>query len=366
MINRPFIMAVLAAALLLLVACNNATPTVSIPTLPPTGTAMPATSASSMSTSKAGPTFVPAAAIMPDTQSGRDSLAALRSYRSRFIYSFEGKNEQGELQRGVVAVLQEVRNTNGDRHTRWTITGDPVGSNSAGAGASILDWYTVDGLTYLYTADSELKCASVSSDKGILAPVTNFSLSDVIGGIENAQLIETGPITNEVMSDHYTFDQPDAAAYGYNSAAGDVWVAQTGEYVIRYIGHATGENGPLGKLTDGTFEWEYNLEEVNKLEAIILPEECEDQKPATDIPLPSNATNKINFGQLTTFNSPDKFTEVAAFFSKVLPEHGWTAGEVYSRGDQAKLNFTKDGRKLLITIMLEQSGGSTVVLEVAP
>jgi hypothetical protein len=82
--------------------------------------------------------------------------------------------------------------------------------------------------------------------------------------------------------------------------------------------------------------------------------------------VPSNATNKVDFSHLTTFKRPDKFSDVAAHLNKVLSENGWTTSEANSRGDQAALNFTKDGRTLSITIMLEQSGGSTVVLEMGP
>ena len=48
-----------------------------------------------------------------------------------------------------------------------------------------------------------------------------------------------------------------------------------------------------------------------------------------------------------------------------MPKRGWEAGDESGFGDFQTLNYTKDGRKLSITITKEAQGGSTVMINEA-
>ncbi len=135
---------------------------------------------------------------------------------------------------------------------------------------------------------------------------------------------------------------------------------------MSYSGRANSKKGPLGKLAESAFKFEYNLDEINKLDAITLPKECADQKAATDIPLPPNATGKTTIGRLTTFKSADEPAKVTAFFSKALPSQDWRAGAVSRLGNQETLVFTKRSRTLLISIIKEPKGDSTELIDQTP
>ena len=45
-----------------------------------------------------------------------------------------------------------------------------------------------------------------------------------------------------------------------------------------------------------------------------------------------------------------------------MPAQGWKAGEASAMGDLQTINFSKDNRKLSITITKEEQGGSSVLI----
>jgi hypothetical protein len=160
-----------------------------------------------------------------------------------------------------------------------------------------------------------------------------------------------------------SFDQSAISFGAFASAEGDAWIAQDGGFLVKYVGTATGKNNALlGKMAEGTFTWEYNVQDANQVEVIDLPKECEGQKPADDIPVPPNATDKNGFGQTLTFKTPDAPADVAAFYKRELTARGWKAGDENAMGELQMLSFSKETRKLSITITKEEQGGSTVLI----
>ncbi len=65
---------------------------------------------------------------------------------------------------------------------------------------------------------------------------------------------------------------------------------------------------------------------------------------------------------MLTFNTPDAPVDVAAFYQQALVAQGWTVNEQNSMGDTQLLSFTKEQRKISITVTREDSGGSTVLI----
>ena len=132
-----------------------------------------------------------------------------------------------------------------------------------------------------------------------------FKPGDIVGGLKQAKLVGKGETVNGITADHYSFDQRAVTFGTFDSANGHVWLAQDGGYPVKYIGTASGKDTIMaGKSAEGTFTWEYNIEDANQVRSIALPKECEGQQPAGDIPVPENATAKNSFGKLITFKSP--------------------------------------------------------------
>ncbi len=356
----------LAALLLMLAACGGGAPAGSGGTT--TGGSTPAASeggsADEKPTAAPKPTAKPEPTAEPEVRDFKDissSLEDLDSYSMRFTFSFDGKNDQGKAEKGSMEIIQEVIRASKDQHIRFSATGDA--SDNTGAGT--FEIFQVGGVSYMHSPEGQdgPSCLSASSDQS--APTDNqmFKPGDIVGGIEDATLVQQGETVNGVKADHYTFDQGGLSFGSFAAAKGDVWVAQDGGYLLKYIGEATGKAGLFGSAsTEGTFAWEYNVEKINDLEAIDLPQACVDQQPATDIPLPENATDKANFSGIITFKSEEAPAEVAAFFTKELPGQGWEAGEASELGDLQSLTFTKEGRTLSITITKEEQGGSSTLV----
>lgn len=371
----------LALALVFVAACGSGAPaTTSDPTAPAPGGAIAAPSGgtaakpvASKPVVESDPTAAPAAepTAMPvasanadarDIQDISGSLDALQSYRLHFKFTFDGKDNQGKPQKGAMEMLQEAIKESKDSHIRFVSTGDAAQENGK---PGAFELYQIGGSSYIYSPDgpAEQKCIGMTSDQSGQNVGGFFKPGDIVGGLKQAQLVGKGETINGVTADHYSFDQRAVTFGSFDSATGDLWLAQDGGYPVKYVGTASGKDTFLaGKTAEGTFTWEYNIEDANQVTSIDLPKECEGQKPADDIPVPANASAKNSFGKLITFKSPDAPADVAAFYKKALPEQEWLAGDASTLGDLQTLNFTKAGRKLSITITKEESGGSNVLI----
>ncbi len=278
-------------------------------------------------------------------------LGKLKSYRLHVVYNYDGKNAKGDPDKGGIDLMQEMA-SNKDQHMKFSGTGGGSTNNSA------LETYQVGGVHYMYSADQ--KCTSYSSgQKDTSAPAALFNPSDMLGGLNSVKLVQKGDSVNGVTADHYTAAESSFKIGLFTNAKGDVWVAQDGGYVVKYTGQASGKSALLGGGVEGAISWEYNVEDANKIDSITLPPECAASKPADDVPVPDNATEKGNIGNIITFKSPDDVAKVTDFYKQALSAKGWTAGE---GGLEGMLTFTKDNRTLTVMIAKEASGGSNVVI----
>jgi hypothetical protein len=369
-IRKLFVSSLMALTLLFVAACGGgpATPAGSGNAASGGGQAQPEAgkpTAAAQPEQAAKPTTAPATEAGGETRDIQDiggSLDALNSYRMRFSFKFDGKDDQDKPQQGGMEFVQEIIKDRKDQHIRFSATGDTAqGSGKNGA----FELYQVDGTSYMFSPDGQVeqKCIGVTSGQNSLDTSAPFKPSDVVGGLRDARLVNKGETVNGVVADHYTFDEKAISFGAFASAKGDAWVAQDGGFLVKYVGTATGKNSILaGRSGEGTFTWEYNVEDANQVAAIALPKECEGQKPAADIPMPDNATDKTSLGKLITFKTPDAPADVAAFYKKQLPQQGWKAGEANVMGDLQTLAFSKDGRKLSVTITKEDAGGSNVLI----
>lgn len=369
MIRKLIFSALLSIALLLMAACGGGSAPASSGDTGSSGDVPAAPASSGANTGAAPPpaarpTPAPASTEAPPENVTREikdisgRLDTLKSYRLLFTFSFEGKDEQGKSQNGSIEILQEVIKESNDQHMRMTGSGDT-------AQGDVFEFFQVGGTSYIYSSEGQDKkqCVGFSSDSASGAmPGEMFTPSDIVGGIDKANLVKRGETVNGVVTDHYTFDEGGVSFGSFTNASGDVWVAQDGEFLVKYLGKATGKSDLMGQKAEGTFTWEYNINDINKVEAIELPKECENQQQADDIPLPDNATEKGRFGGISTFKSPDAPADVAAFFKKELPAQGWAAGEESALGDLVTLKFTKDDRELSITITKDEKGGTSVLI----
>jgi hypothetical protein len=371
----------LTALALLASACGG-----SEPQNTPQPTAIPAT-ATAPAASQTGPTATPEAgqqpaatpapasgqqpavtpapqqpAATPATGSGQDQTdmrklnldatpTNLKSYRIRFTFSFDGKLSDGEALKGTAEFLQEAIAETNEQRVRFSSTRQDA---KKGEDKTTVDRFIVGNVNYYFVAegDGQGQCISISSDAPTTQQLAIFKPSDLIGNPQGLRLTEQGVTVNGIRTDRYAVEAPDLK--------GEAWVAQEGDFVVKYTGEFSGKT-PLFDGADGKATWEYQLEPdaVSKIE---LPEACIAQKPADDIPVPASATDKSQFGNVISFRSSESPQKVADFYKAEMPKLGWTQRDASEAGDLFLLTFTKDGRTVNITVNKEGTGSGVLIL----
>lgn len=287
---------------------------------------------------------------LPSVNAG---LTQLGSYRARFTFLFEGKDENGEQVNTQSEVLQEVAE-NKDQRLRM--------SNASQNNA--IEMFTIGDVRYMYSQEvDEAKCISFSSDDAISPPDTMFSPQDILGDTGEARLEEKAVMLNGVRTDRYVIEMSQGMGLlSGGEMKAEAWVAQEGNFLVRYKGTATGKT-ILFDNAEGTITWDYQLEDINNVSEIELPEICAAQAPAADIPLPDNATERSQFGGVTSFLTEDSPEDVAEFYQTELPRQGWGEKEVSELGNLRLLTFTKGERTLNITINPDDKGTTVLIVE---
>jgi outer membrane lipoprotein-sorting protein len=372
----PLVVLIVALALAAL-ACNFGAPTPSTPetsTSVPQGTTVAQATSGTQPTAEAGST---SSAPQPTKSSGGGGGAATRSidnikqgldnvtsYSASMTMNFQGKDENGKDLTGKIDMIDESIQETKSRHVKIAVES----SNETGNGT--FEIFKLGETSYMYTASNEQGqpfCLSMEGQNTGLEDNPLFQADQFLGSINDANLVESGVTVNGFVTDHYAFDQSNVTSKeAFTSIKGDFWVAQDGGYVVKYTATIVGKlGGAFGSSSqdDGTMDWEYNLNKVNESFEITLPDECKNAGASEDIPVPDNATDKTVVGGQIIFKSPDAPDQVAQYYRDELVKLDWVAGDETAMGDLFILNYTKDNRKLSITISKDQtSGGSSVLI----
>ncbi len=292
-----------------------------------------------------------------DLQDVTAGLEGLSSYKSTFSMSFEGTENGQPKSSSFESVEEYVKNPPAKRTTVTGLGSLSSGSTPAPEEHNAMQMIQVNGKDYVVMGTT---CVQQTSTNAVEASNT-FKPSNIIGDIRGAQYVGDETV-NSVPTKHYKTDVSSFAALGYGSAQGDVWVAQTGDFVVKYTFQATGKDKLLGNAnSEGTIKWTYELNSVNQPIDIQPPANC--GGAAEDIPMMADAENQSSMGGMSTYNSPSKLADVVAFYDKEMPAKGWTAKEGGTSAEGfAQKTYTKDNRTVTIMITADQSSGNTTVL----
>jgi len=284
-----------------------------------------------------------------------EGLDALNSYKAVFSMRFEGTNDAGEPVSSSFSFEEEFQKQPPAKRTRFSGTGGDAGN--AGNFESI----EADGNTYVIFGDicSSSDSAEVPTASGSMSP------SSVIGNINAAQYVGMESV-NGVPAKHYIVDVTGYQALGYVNAQAEAWIADPGNFVVKYMLEATGQDTLLGfgsSGTEGTIHWDYEVTSVNQPVDIQPPENC--GGAPDDVPIMDDATGQSSFGGTIVYTSASPLADVVAFYRQQMPANGWSEdiGAGGFNTDQfSMLNFTKGGRSASITISADASNNTTSVL----
>jgi hypothetical protein len=366
----PIIIVVMTAALVLSACGGGAAPA-------PSGGAKPApTEAARQPASKATAKPVEQPAQPPvDTPEGgtnknttdaidlkdvTSGLESLNSYQSTFTMSFEGKDDSGQPKTGTMSFMEEFVKNPPAKRTTINGFGAMLGgaTGATGSDQSVMQTIQVGGKEYFQMGTM---CTQSTSKEGPQANAT-FNPSDVMGGIRGAQLVGTETI-NGVPAAHYKSDVKGLETLGYLNAQGEFWIAQPGDFVVKYVFEATGKDQFMGNSnTDGTIKWVYEVKQINQPIDIQAPGDC--SGAAEDIPVMADAADQSAFGGTSMYTTPSKFADVVAFYEKEMKAKGWQAkdeGGMSAEGVSMQ-SYTKDARTVQVMITTDSSGKTSVMI----
>ena len=370
----PIIIVVMTAALVLSACGGGAAPAPSggakpAPTEAPKQPATSATEKPAAAKPTPPPTDTPASGTgnTPDAINLSDvtsGLEALNSYETQFTMTFEGKDDTDQPKSSTMSFTEEYVKNPAAKRTTINGFGAMLGSaagvtSTAGTDANVMQTIEVGGKQYFQMGTM----CTQSTSKDAPQASSQFNPSDLIGGLRGAQLVGTETV-NGVPTSHYKSDVTGMAALGYVNAQGEFWVAQPGDFVVKYLFEATGKDKFLGNATnEGTIKWVYEVKNVNQPIDIQAPKDC--SGAAEDIPLMADAADQSALGGTTMYTSPSAFKDVVAFYEKEMPAKGWQAKEDggMSTDNLSMKSYTKDGRTVQVMITGDNDKVSVMITE---
>jgi hypothetical protein len=300
-----------------------------------------------------------------DLSSISSGLSELNSYKATFAMTFEGK-ENDQPKTSQWSFTEEFVKDPPAKRTTFTGLGDLLGggtpdpnSPTPDPNAGMMQTIEVGGKQY---SQIGTMCTQVTADS---APQSNTMMdpNSIIGDVRGAQRLGTETI-NGIPTVHYKIDTTAMDVLGYLNSDGDVWVADPGNYVVKYTFQATstGKESFFGTATgEGTIKWDYEVTNINQPIDIQAPANC--GGAAEDIPMMADAQDQAAFGSMSTYSTPSKFSDVVAFYEKEMKAQRWTESEggMSTEGMSTK-SYTKDGRTVQVVITGDSSGKTTVMI----
>jgi len=278
-------------------------------------------------------------------------LDSLNSYRAAMTMTFDGSRDGQPLREELVWTEEVVRQPTALRITY---------SSEADRG-DLLEIVSTGGQTYTLL-EGECLITQVEGDPKTLI---GFDPSAFFGSLSAQSDLGVETIDG-IPARHYRADTSGLGfASGFTDARADMWVAEAGDYVVRYVFEGSGSSANLfgrGDTTPGAVRIEYQVSHVNQAITIAAPESCGSLSP--DVPLMPDAADVSSVEDLLNYSTSSTITDVVAFYQRELPAAGWSedASAAVLADNFSSLTFEKDGRTAVIVATLDTSTHATKVL----
>jgi hypothetical protein len=331
------------------------------------------------------PPPVPVEPAQPETTEfiGVTGLESLSSYKVTFIMDFDGLSG-GEPSVGRIELALENTSEPPARYLGLTMAGtmlDDVG------GYNSTKFDEVSDKIYLYNeAAGEGQWISMESGapgsetfrQGFFAPDEDLEIP------KTARCDIAPEIINNISATHCSFSGEDVETneVSFESLSGDVWIAEEGNYIIKYVLNATGyqaQGEEAGLFDVGTVHFEYDLTDINANFTITPPNEAvnaesldfgnlgdggDEANETPDLPIIDGAEELFSMSGLITYYINSDVASVVEFYRQSLPAQGWAedANNAFVDETTGLLSFTKDNQALTITLNTEPDGRVNVGL----
>lgn len=253
-----------------------------------------------------GPAGNAAGGILTDPATGLNQLSV---YKATLKQDLAGTLDGQPYERHIVYELSKQPPTGAFDYSN-TVSGTDTRSIS-------LRLIMLDGAFYQWEQPQSDCTGSVDQPSAI--PVTEPA--SLLLPVRNA--VQAGnEMVNGIASLHYTFSRENLnIAKTSEIVTGDVWIAENGGYVTRYLLNVALPEKITGKDLEVSQTWEYQLELSGSEDVISLPEGC--RPVPVEIIWPDGAENIAYGSGSLSFDTTLEAGEVVDFFIQQLSTLGW-------------------------------------------
>jgi hypothetical protein len=203
----------------------------------------------------------------------------------------------------------------------------------------------LDGAEYAKTGQAACETTAIQPGNTL---ADRFEPASFLNGVFGAD--EAGNETvNDVVSNHYIFDQRALGEDGITESSGELWVASEGGYLVKYVLIRQAGADYFGEGIEGTLTLKYDLTGVNLPASITLPEDC--PPGFVDAPRLLDANNiSDNPGELA-YDTSTTIADAAAFYRDNLPALGWEPQDEPSITEAIAILTYHQGDNLLFIVI---------------
>lgn len=310
------------------------------PAVEPTATSLPEPTDETSPTGILGDLLDLGSININPEEMGEDTL---QSYRLRATWSVVPKPGSTEV---ASDATMEIAHTSDPLAEQFSMmSGDEPGFSTIRIGDTM--WFQAD--------DQWIEVSS--DDMASSMEETLFSLNQATAGLGgDAELVGSEEV-NGIAARHYSFDEtlPGMNLGIYGKIKGDVWVAEDGDYTVKYVYSAEND--------DATYQWDWEVFDIN--EPLTIEPPADAQGARSDIPLMPDAANRSSFGPMTAYESESDAAAVIDFYREQMPGQGWTYNEGESTISEMfnTLSFTKEDVTVTIMVTPNDGGGTAVIIQ---
>ena len=279
---------------------------------------------------------------LPDPLTG---LSALSSYQFSYTTAVKG-TQKGQAFESNLTINGLVNGANSSELVQQTSTGDS-------------DFYlqrvVLNGTEFSQQASGGI-CRTAASVSALVSDQT-LKLPPVFGAKIAGQETLSG-----ISATHYSFDEKAVPwQAGQNGkASGDVWIAQPGGYVLKYVLNIQLPSGDF----QGSRSWSYALSAIGSGTQVSMPKGC--LPLITDIPMMAGAAQVKQLPAFQSYIVNAGLQQVASFYKQKLNAAGWTLlPGVEAQGGNQTMDFVQnqaDGSGRLAVIQMSEQNGQTAVI----
>ncbi|MBI4926462.1 MAG: hypothetical protein HY835_01765 [Anaerolineae bacterium] len=287
-----------------------------------------------------------------DLSSPAAGLENLQSYRQSLRTSFDGQIG-AEQRQSSLSLVREVVNDPPTRLSWLEMDGKPA------------QFYgRMGSVEYRQPAPDANCTATAATDAGGQPSPAELQLA-TLPPIFGATLAGEEQL-NGVSARHYTFDERALGLAGQAVASGEVWVAASGGYILRYTLRLDAPADLLGPEVSGVQTWTYELSEIDAGKT-SLPQACQPLQADIPVPVLENAVMLQQEPGYWVYQVTSGIEPAIAFYQQQAEALGWKIGTPTAFGDVTRLSLRPpDGSLAQLTLQAQGDLLTVTVQTLAP